>query len=185
MRRPSPADSGWYLPWWSLIVLVGAVGAAACLIVFVLAQFSAPNTPGNQPAQVRVVTSMPTLSQDFFSASGRDPGPAPTNPAGIFPSTPTAAPVLPTPIPSPSLPPGEFRIGATVRVVGVGLSGLNIRMEPGTGSTARFLAYDDDEFVVVDGPQTVNGLEWWRLEDPNDSSRFGWAARNYLTVVSP
>lgn len=183
--RRAPATSGWYLPWWSLVVLVLAVAGIALLIVIMLSQFSAPNTPGNQPAQVRVVTSMPTLSQDFFDTSNRSAAPVAATPIGIPGGGAATVPALPTPIPSPSLPPGDFQIGAPVRVTGVGLNGLNVRSEPGTGSTARFLAYDDDEFVLVDGPQTVNNLEWWRIEDPDDSSRYGWAARNYLEVAAP
>lgn len=167
------------------MVLVAAVGAIAFVLVIMLSQFSAPNTPGNQPAQVRVVTSMPTLSQDFFDTSNRSAAPVAATPIGIPGGGPATIPPLPTPAPSPSLPPGELQIGATVRVVGVGLNGLNVRSEPGTGSTARFLAYDDDEFVVVDGPQSVNNLEWWRIEDPDDASRYGWAARNYLEVAAP
>lgn len=182
--RHAPASSGWYLPWWSLIVLVLAVGAIALMLVLVLAQFSAPNTPGNQPAQVRVVTSMPTLSSEFLGAPARNPGPAVT-PIEIPPGGAAGPSLLPTPIPSPSLPPGDFQIGATVHVVGVGASGLNVRPEPGIGGNARFLAYDDDEFVLIEGPQTVNSLEWWRIEDPDDASRYGWAARQFLTVVSP
>lgn len=167
------------------MVLVATVAAIVLVLVVALAQFGAPNTPGNQPAQVRMVTSMPTLSQDFVGGSSRALAPAAATPFGLPGSSPATPPVLPTPIPSPSLPPGDFRIGAAVRVVGVGTSGLNVRSEPGTGSSARFLAYDDDVFVLVDGPQSVNGLEWWRIEDPDDASRYGWAARNYLMVGSP
>lgn len=182
--RRSPASSGWYLPWWSLVVLVLAVGAIALLLVFALAEFSAPNTPGNQPAQVRVVTSVPTLSQDFFDSSSRNVAPTSAAPINV-PGGQAVVPPLPTAAPSPSLPPGDFRIGAAVRVVGVGLNGLNVRSDPGTGSSSRFLAFDDDEFVLVDGPQSVNNLQWWRIEDPDDDDRYGWAARNYLEIVAP
>lgn len=181
-RRPVPAsESPLYLPWWSLLVMVAVVGAAAFGLMFVFTQLSEPHVPGNQPPRVQLITAQPTLSEEF-TAGGAQPAFWPTPIPPLYPS-PTVP--LPTPIPSPTLPPGEFGIGTEVQVVGVGTSGLNIRSEPGLGGTPRFLAAEEDVFVIVDGPQTVDDLEWWRLEDPNDPGRYGWAARNYLMAVSP
>jgi hypothetical protein len=150
-------------------------------------ELSQPNTPGDQPPRIQVVTSQPTLSQDFLaggeSVSVTQP-PVNANPTSIPQALPTPTIPLPTPIPSPTLPAGEFDIGVRVQVVGVDINGLNIRSEPGYDGTPRFLAAENDEFVVVEGPQDADGLEWWRLEDPDDPQRYGWAARNYLTVVS-
>ena len=127
-----------------------------------------------------------TDAEPGFSRRSR-PGTLPIAlwPTPIRPAAPTATLALPTPIPSPTLPPGDFAIGVLVKVVGVGTSGLNIRSSPGYSGTPRFLAAEDEVFAIVDGPQTIDGLEWWRVEDPDDSQRFGWAARNYLMVIAP
>jgi hypothetical protein len=180
-RSVPPSESPLYLPWWSLLVMVAVVGAAAFGLMFAFTQLSEPQVPGNQPPRVQLITAQPTLSEEF-AAGGAQPAFWPTPIPQLYPS-PTVP--LPTPIPSPTLPPGEFGIGSEVQVVGVGSSGLNMRSEPGLEGTPRFLASEEDTFVIVDGPQTVDDLEWWRLEDPNDPSRYGWAARNYLMAVSP
>lgn len=167
--------------------MIAVVGLAAFGLLYAVSGLTEPNTPGNQPPRVQVMTAQPTLSQDF--AAGNSAG-VPQPNAGTYPTTipqalPTPTVTLPTPIPSPSLPPGEFVIGAAVQVIGVETSGLNVRDTPGRDGLPRFLAYDDDTFVLVDGPQAADGFEWWRIEDPNDPTRYGWAARNYLMVTSP
>lgn len=181
----NPAQSGLYFPWWSLLVLIGVVGAITLGLVLASSAMLEPHIPGDQPPRVQVITAQPTLSQDFLAApadSGVNPALWPTP---IRPAVPTATVALPTPISSPTLPPGDFAIGVLVKVVGVGTSGLNIRSSPGYSGTPRFLAAEDEIFAIVDGPQTIDGLEWWRVEDPEDSQRFGWAARNYLMVIAP
>ncbi len=184
IARP-PSQSGLYFPWWSLLVLIGVVGIVTLGLVLALSAMMEPNIPGDQPPRVQVITAQPTLSQDFLAAPAQEGGAAqPLWPTPIRPAQPTATLPLPTPIPSPTLPPGDFAIGILVRVVGVGASGLNIRSSPGYSGTPRFLAAEDEVFAVVDGPQTIDGLEWWRVEDPDDPQRFGWAARNYLMVVT-
>jgi len=175
-----------YFPWWSLLVLIGVVGIVTLGLVLALSAMMEPNIPGDQPPRVQIITAQPTLSQDFLAAPAQDSGANQALwPTPIRPAQPTATLPLPTPVPSPTLPPGDFAIGVLVRVVGVGSSGLNIRSSPGYSGTPRFLAAEDEVFAVVDGPQTIDGLEWWRVEDPEDPQRFGWAARNYLMVVTP
>lgn len=183
---PPPSSSGLYFPWWSLVMLVGLVGLLALGVVLVVGQLTEPNVPGNQPARIQVVTAPPTLSQDFTGVGSSQVGPQQTLwPTAIPAVQPSPTSLLPTPVPSPSLPPGQVMIGVRVSVVGVETSGLNIRSAPGYTGSPRFLAGEGDQFVVVDGPQIIDELEWWRVEDPDDANRYGWAARNYLAVVSP
>ena len=185
-HRPAtpPSESGLYLPWWSLVVMVGVVGALAFGILFAAMALVQPATLGDQTPQVRVVTAQPTLSQDFGAAEGQAAAP----PGAAWPTPipqlqPTATIPLPTPAPSPTLPPGNFAIGGTVQVVGVDTSGLNIRAAPGLDAQVRFQALEGETFVIMDGPQQVDGFEWWRLEAPNDPNRYGWAVRNYLMAT--
>ena len=35
-----------------------------------------------------------------------------------------------------------------------------------------------------DGPQIINDITWWYLVTPLDESRNGWAAADYLSLVS-
>lgn len=185
--RRDARTSGLYLPWWSLVIMVAVVGAITLVLVLTLSALAEPKTPGDQAPRVQVITPQPTLSQSFLSGAA----PQQTEGQGLWPTPirpaqPTPTMALPTPIPSPPLPPGNITIGVLVKVVGVGATGLNIRSAPGTGdtNTPRFVAQEESVFVVVEGPQTADGLEWWRLEDPDDSQRYGWAARNYLEVIS-
>ncbi len=183
--RRDAGSSGLYLPWWSLVIMVAVVGAMTLVLVLAFSALAEPKTPGDQVPRVQVITPQPTLSQDFLGGAGQ--GETDSQglwPTPIRPAQPTSTIALPTPIPSPSLPPGNLTIGVLVKVVGVGSSGLNIRSTPGYGGTPRFLAPEEAVFVVVEGPQTADGLEWWRLEDPDDPQRYGWAARNYLEVIS-
>jgi hypothetical protein len=180
-QRSKQNDSGWYLPWWSLILMVIVVGASALAFIYFIASFDQPQIPGNQTPSVREITSQPTLSQDF--ASGGPALPSYPNPTSIPQALPSPTVALPTPVPSQTMPPGEFIVGTRIQVVGVGSDGLNVRSTPGLDGAVNFQAYDDEIFVIVDGPQIVDDREWWKLEDPEDSYRGGWAVRNFLMIV--
>jgi hypothetical protein len=182
-RSTPPSESGLYLPWWSLVVMVVVVGVIAFGLLFAFTVISEPTTPGDQAPRVQVITAQPTLSQDFAAEnSGADQ--QQFWPTAIPQAQPSATVALPTFAASPSLPPGKFDIGTTVQVVGVDVNGLNVRSAPGYSGSRLFLALENDTFVVVGGPQTADGLEWWKIQDPDDSARVGWAARNYLMGVS-
>ncbi len=183
-RTTPPSESGLYLPWWSLVVMVGVVGVLAFGILFAAMAVVQPATLGDQTPQVRVVTAQPTLSQDFGGAEGQaaaPPGAAWPTPIPQLQATATMP--LPTPAPSPTLPPGNFAVGITVQVVGVEGKGLNVRAAPGLDAQVRFQAPEGETFTVTEGPQQVDGFEWWRLEASNDPNRYGWAARNYLMAI--
>jgi len=102
---------------------------------------------------------------------------------------PTATLVPPTPVipiatsaPTP-LPPGVLGIGAHVQVVGTGGDGLRLRSGAGLGQEQRFLGLDGEVFLVIDGPQEVDGYTWYYLSAPYDEARKGWAVTEFLEVV--
>lgn len=183
-RQPvHPSQSGLYLPWWSLVIMVGTVGIVAFGLLFAFTQLSEPATPGDQLPRIQIVTSHPTLSQDFASSSGQAAAPQDGAwPTAIPQAQPSATVPLPTPIPTQTLPPGNFQIGTRVQVVGVDAAGLNIRAAP--SGTIQFRAEEGDVFAIVDGPQYADDYEWWKLEDPDNPGRGGWAARNFLMAAS-
>jgi hypothetical protein len=55
---------------------------------------------------------------------------------------------------------------------------LNLRAEPGTGSTVIGVLADGARVEVIDGPQDANGYTWLKVS----TSRFGtgWAVARYL-----
>lgn len=100
----------------------------------------------------------------------------PTPTATRFP-TPTSN-VHPTPLP------GMIGVGSTVQITGTEGSGLNIRSGAGLTSSVNFVALDSEIFEVRDGPQVINDITWWYLVTPLDESRNGWAAADYLSLVT-
>lgn len=100
----------------------------------------------------------------------------PTPTATRFPTA--TSNIHPTPLP------GMIGVGSTVQIFGTEGSGLNIRSEAGLTGTVRFVALDSEIFEVRDGPQVVNDITWWFLVTPLDESRNGWAAADYLSLVS-
>jgi hypothetical protein len=169
-QRPSKRESGWYLPWWSLLVLIAFVAAAAIGAWAVVDSIGGGAPPGGQTPIVVVVTAT-------FTA-----GPPPTLTALPQVEPPTQPP-LPTIVQTATLPPGEFRSGVIVEVVGVGAAGLNIRSGAGVSANILFLAPEQTRFMIISGPQNASGLEWWEVREVNAPNRTGWASRNYLTVI--
>jgi hypothetical protein len=74
-------------------------------------------------------------------------------------------------------------VGSFVQITGTSGTGLNIRDEAGLSSNVFFLAYDAEAFEVGGGPVSIDGFTWWYLITPVDSSRAGWAAAKYLSVI--
>jgi len=97
--------------------------------------------------------------------------------------TPTIAPTATENLP-PSPLPNMIGIGSTVQIFGTDGEGLNIRLDPGLTSDIVFLAYDSEVFEIGEGPQVIDNITWWYLFTPIDSSRGGWAASNYLSLIT-
>jgi hypothetical protein len=82
-----------------------------------------------------------------------------------------------------TLPPDTIGIGVYVQISGTEGEGLNIRSTAGINADSLFLGYDEEVFLVKDGPKEADGYTWWYLVAPYDDTRAGWAASNFLTVV--
>ena len=102
--------------------------------------------------------------------------PAPTSTSNA-PATPTIDPFAPSPTPT------GLALGNYAQITGTNGQGLRIRAKPGLDGEFVFLGYDSEVFLVKDGPQTVDGYEWWYLVAPYDDTRAGWAASDFLTYI--
>ena len=102
---------------------------------------------------------------------------------------PTATPyVAPTDTPPPAtaVPANTtndpISVGAKVKIVETGPSGLNFRKDPSRTAEKIGSLPEGNVYDVVGGPQTADGLTWWQLKDPG-SGQTGWGAADYMRVV--
>jgi hypothetical protein len=145
-------------------VIFGAIGFAGgfILIALIVIGFTSPHIKpevGFAPADLTVI-------------------PAPTHTPDVTP-TPTLDPNLVT----PTLAPDAIAVGRYVQISGTEGEGLRIRSAPGLTAETVFFGGESEVFTVDDGPQTVDGYTWWHLVAPYDTTRTGWAAADFLTVV--
>lgn len=107
----------------------------------------------------------------------------------VIPFPSATAPVILSPTPqhlpteAPTAPPNapkEFSIGELVQVFGTEGEGLRIRAGPSLGAEVLLLGLESEVFEVLDGPNEVDGYTWWRLANPFDPSKQGWAADRFL-----
>jgi hypothetical protein len=100
-------------------------------------------------------------------------------------ATPYQAPTD-TPLPTTNAPAaasGEpISIGAKVKIVDTGPTGLNFRKAPARGAEKIRSLPEGSIYEVVSGPQSADGLVWWQLKDPSDGTT-GWGAADYMRVV--
>lgn len=121
----------------------------------------------------------PSVSEPPLAALTWIPGP--TNTARPPTDTPP-----PTSTPTATYAPlaaGEMGVGSYVQV-DTGGSGLNIRNAPGLNTSIEFLGFDAEVFEIRDGPREADGYTWWYVVTPVDSSRAGWAAASFLSLVA-
>jgi hypothetical protein len=98
-----------------------------------------------------------------------------------LPLPPTLTPLPPTPEPSSTPAPGKIAIGVYVQP-STGGQGLRVRTQPGL-SADFFSAFDSEVFLVSKGPEQADGYTWWYLTASYDTTRSGWAAQDFLTVI--
>ena len=115
-------------------------------------------------------------------------------------STPTVAPLIPTPtddipptatpflaatdtpIPQPTVDPsltGGIGVGSKVRIFDTGPTGLNFRKSPSRGGEKIRSLPEGNSYEVVGGPTQADGFIWWQLKDSVDGT-IGWGVQNYL-----
>ena len=143
-------------------VILGALALAALLTL--LTAVSIGLTTARQNAEVGFAPADLTVIPAPTSTSGAPPT------ATIDPFAPTAAPT-------------GIAIGNYVQITGTNGEGLRIRSDPGLDGTFEFLGYDSEVFIVQEGPREVDGFVWWYLVAPNDDTRNGWAAADFLTYI--
>jgi hypothetical protein len=107
--------------------------------------------------------------------------PAPTETPTL---PPTSVMASPTPSDVSILPPDMVAVGRYVKVTGTQGLGLRMRAEAGTSGEINFLAMDDEAFKIIDGPIAKDGYTWWHCEALLDKSRSGWAAEDFLQVLT-
>jgi hypothetical protein len=174
-------DSGFYLPLWSLALMLVIVLGLSFSIVVLVVSLGSQNVPSNTEPQFIIIT-----------AASPTPTP-PDNPAIL--ATPTLPPEFDTQpdfsLEGPTLEPVRFTptplqiaVGVTVMVVAPE-SGLNVRSAAGINNEILFVAPDQQLLTVIGGPTQADSLTWWEVQDPSDPSSRGWAAGTYLEVVSP
>jgi hypothetical protein len=146
---------------WNVWTILGAFAVAGCLLLITLIAigWTSPHQSGNLgfvPADLTI----------------------------IAPPTATVNPTA-TGIPSGTLTavPGQISVSAYVQISGTEGSGLRIRSAPGLNSDTVFRGEEAETFQVKDGPKQADGYTWWYLVAPYDSTRAGWAAADFLTVV--
>ena len=94
--------------------------------------------------------------------------------------SPTAS-LLPTQTPtSPPGAPKDFTTGELVQIFGTEGEGLRMRSNPNLGADVLLLGLESEVFEVIEGPAAADGYTWWRLENPFDPSKQGWAVDQFL-----
>lgn len=103
----------------------------------------------------------------------------------IFAATDTPTPSIPTQELITTQGPSDdtISVGQLIQISGTGGSGLRLRFQAGLSSNVRLLGAEGENFLVMDGPQELDGYTWWYLESPEDRDRRGWAVADYLILT--
>jgi hypothetical protein len=142
------------------LVALAAIAGAATLLT------------REDPNSIAAVSSTPSVT-----------APPPT-PTGLGDATATPPPA-PTDTPAPPPPTDVIAVNGWVQVKAAG--GLSIRADAGRTAPRVTVVRDGVKAHVAEGPKDADGLTWWRVDnfDPNDPSRTGWCAGQYLVPIPP
>ncbi len=167
--RRARRDSGLYLPWWSLVILVLFVGGAAFGLLLLALNLSGAVLVDQTP-QVVVVTGQLQATQPRANAG---------LPTAIATFQPTPVEPVNTAPPSATPVPGGCLLNEEVIVFNTGGVGLNLRDEP--GGDVQFIAPEGERMLVItDAPVTFDGIVWCQVRSTAQRTLFGWAANEFL-----
>lgn len=186
-RRPARSASGFYLPAWSLLLMIGVVFVTAFAIVAIVFVLGGTPAPPSEPVIV-IITAQPATAAPDAATQASPATPTPTSPLvpgqaapGALPvfvlEGPTLAPVVLSPTPL------SVAVGGTVEVDSD--DPVNVRAAAGVDQRLLFTVARGERFTVLDGPQQATGFSWWRIQDPADPARGGWIAANFIRAVAP
>lgn len=147
----------------SVYILIGALVVVVLLFFVVLALLLLSTGPNSAGVPTAVFTVIPAPTSTLQPLPGAE-------------ATATAT--------SSSLVVDGISVGVYVQIVDTEGAGLRLRAGPGTNAEPRFLGRESEVFEVRDGPRDADGYTWWYLVTPMDESRSGWAAGDWLSVVS-
>jgi hypothetical protein len=170
------------------VLLILVVGIGAFGLLYIVIQTGAGLIPGDQTPRVVVVTNADL--GNFNNTSGGNttvnqgpPGSIPTTLAPITTAVPIAEPTATPPGVTTGCP-----LDTVVEVVGVAPNPLLIRPEPRQDDNWTSQALEGEQLRIVGGPETSNGvsgtLEWCQVAGVTNPVHSGWAARDYLVIVS-
>jgi hypothetical protein len=181
-RHPEQKGS-LYLPWWSIALMLFAVLIISFAIVgaIYLLGNSGIGLPNPTPI-IHIITAVPPESQQIVQSAAQAPSTqiisGQNPPSNLQLQGPTLEPIQFTPTPA------SIRIGSSVTVEGVDAETLNVRESTAINEqNVLFRALEGEVFIVIEGSAQGSGFTWWRIQDPDDPTRVGWAVSNYLSVM--
>lgn len=118
-----------------------------------------------------------TTSKSVLPVMTVIPRPTATTPPLISPTVTESLQATPSPIPAA---PKQLAAGELVEVFGTEGEGLRIRENPSLAAEVMLLGLESEVFEVVDGPVDADGYIWWRLANPFDPTKQGWAVDQFL-----
>lgn len=179
--RRSSLGSGLYLPWWSILLMLGTVAVVAISIVGLVFLLGG-NIPPDSDPRIIIVTAMPTQPDTYTLEPG---APTPTSP--LLPAQGVAPGALPTfALEGPTLPP--VILSPTPRTINIdsiiSITDTDVRLRDVAGLNSNVLAFlqRGERFRIIGGPQRADNLTWWQVVAISDPSRTGWVASNFLQL---
>lgn len=172
-----------YLPWWSIALMLFAVLIVSFAIVGGIYLLGNSGLGLLNPTPIiRIITALPPESQQNLQPTAQAPSTQVISgqnaPANLQLQGPTLEAIQFTPTPA------SIRISSRVIVEGVDAQTLNVRDSTAINEqNIVFRALEGEVFIVLEGPSQGSGFTWWRIQDPDDPTRVGWAVSNYLTVI--